>query len=99
MEIFRRATINPSVAKNPLTAGAAERREWQNGDVSNQEKVYQSSRSIPPTVVIVRPSISPGHSLQVSVNCAKHECAGGLAVMSSKSRRRLISHARNSLFI
>lgn len=32
VDIFRRATVSTSGAKNPLTAGAAERREWQYED-------------------------------------------------------------------
>lgn len=43
VEIFRRATLSPSTAKNPLTAGAAERREWQYEDTSNGDKVGLAS--------------------------------------------------------
>lgn len=39
VDIFRRATASPSAAKNPLTAGAAERREWQYEDTSNEPQV------------------------------------------------------------
>eukprot|EP00903_Cladosiphon_okamuranus_P014388 g13356.t1 len=44
VDIFRRATISASAAKNPLTAGAAERREWQyeDAEASNQAEVVAS---------------------------------------------------------
>ncbi len=32
VDIFRRATVSSGGAKNPLTAGAAERLEWQYED-------------------------------------------------------------------
>lgn len=44
VDIFRRATTSTSGAKNPLTAGAAERREWQyeDADASNHAEVCRS---------------------------------------------------------
>lgn len=39
LEIFRRATVSPSAAKNPLTAGASERQGWRYEDASTQAEV------------------------------------------------------------
>lgn len=44
VDIFRRATVSKSGAKNPLTAGAAERKEWQyeDADAFDQAEVTRT---------------------------------------------------------
>ncbi|CAM9740391.1 unnamed protein product [Ascophyllum nodosum] len=97
MEIFRRATINPSVAKNPLTAGAAERREWQNGDVSNQEKDDQDGdpRSFPMAVIRNIPALRPRDVAATAKKIAPlvPEVMPGAQVMAGKFIRRLAGRA------
>lgn len=66
MDIFRRATVSTSGAKNPLTAGAAERREWQYEDAD------ASDRAEVPCDGVYRPSLRLGRGLAPSVLSHKH---------------------------
>lgn len=55
VDIFRRATTSTSAAKNPLTAGAAERREWHYedaADASPQTSVRLDGTSARAAVVV-----------------------------------------------
>lgn len=79
VEIFRRATVSPSAAKNPLTAGAAERREWQYEDTSNQPEVLLAKNAM------IGGKLRPGFGGclgftvgQVRASSGVGRCGGGL---------------------
>ncbi|CAM9430029.1 unnamed protein product [Ectocarpus sp. 12 AP-2014] len=90
VDIFRRATVSTSGAKNPLTAGAAERREWQYEDASHEAEGQKRAR-FPASLIKTIPKLRPRDIAATAKTLAPlaPEMMPGAQVVASKFMRRL----------
>ncbi|CAN0257094.1 unnamed protein product [Pylaiella littoralis] len=94
VDIFRRATTSTSAAKNPLTAGAAERREWHYEDAADASPQTSGDRKLarfPISLIKAMSNLRPQDVAATAKELAPlaPEVLPGAQIVASKFMRRL----------